>query len=71
MICRSSNDLAPAEGNLIQVARQIPDDTSASRAITIGLEAFRRGLRDLGHVEEQNIVLVWRWTKTNPIGTPQ
>ncbi|HEU4391241.1 MAG TPA: ABC transporter substrate binding protein [Blastocatellia bacterium] len=29
-------------------------------------EAFRRGLRDLGHVEEQNIVLARRWDEDRP-----
>jgi putative ABC transport system substrate-binding protein len=28
-----------------------------------GWEAFERGLRDLGHVEGQNIAIEWRWTE--------
>jgi putative ABC transport system substrate-binding protein len=36
------------------------------RPPNVAVEAFRRGLRDLGYVEEQNIVLMWRWDEDRP-----
>ena len=32
----------------------------------VSVEAFRRGLHDLGYVEDQNIVLEWRWDEDKP-----
>ena len=52
-------------------------ESKASRVPTVGvlapgrppnvaIDAFRSGLRDLGYVEDQNIVLEWRWDEDKP-----
>jgi putative tryptophan/tyrosine transport system substrate-binding protein len=36
------------------------------RPPNVAIDAFRSGLRDLGYVEDQNIVLEWRWDEDKP-----
>ncbi len=36
------------------------------RPPNVAVEAFRSGLRDLGYVEDQNILLEWRWDEDKP-----
>jgi len=36
------------------------------RPPNVAVEAFRSGLRDLGYVEDQNILLEWRWDEHRP-----
>jgi len=36
------------------------------RSTNVAVEEFRSGLRDLGYIEEQNILLEWRWDEDKP-----
>jgi putative ABC transport system substrate-binding protein len=36
------------------------------RPPNVAIEAFRSGLRDLGYVEDQNLLLEWRWDEDKP-----
>src|SRR5947208_14035624 len=37
---------------------------------TARIEAFRRGLRELGYVAEKNMVIEWRYAEGKPDGLP-
>jgi putative tryptophan/tyrosine transport system substrate-binding protein len=37
--------------------------TVATAVAMTNLEAFRQGLRDLGYVEGQNLVIAYRWSE--------
>ena len=44
--------------------------TNSLSVISARVEAFRQGLRELGYVEEKNIVIEWRFAEENPDRLP-
>ena len=70
-LCAFATPLASGAQSAVKVYRIGVLDTTAATPNRLNLEAFRNGLRELGYVEGQNLVIVYRSADGRPERFPE